>query len=247
MANWRFGLDMYMSSYMRAIVAPTCLKDGYTLARESIFFRLISYGADEKCFDNAEQFAKIASLPVKQCRIVWDICVEKEILVKTYEGYSAYQWLKTNGLLVNSKPKMCKVNEEIKCNEEERTLTPPLPDNNQSEEADNSKEEAETQRVIVHSNPIILQKKQVRRNVFLTDVELEKIKQSFPEEQVTLMLDHLSEWKTQKGKDNDMNYSDSEAIWRWVIRWYDTIYNKNKNKNISSEEISTFPSWVTGN
>lgn len=79
-------------------------------------------------------------------------------------------------------------------------------------------------------------KEQVRPNVRLSRKEIEELKKDYSDEQITRMLDKLSDYKQNTGR----NYSsDYQAIRKWV---YKILEEPEKKK----PEVIEFPDWVYG-
>lgn len=82
-------------------------------------------------------------------------------------------------------------------------------------------------------------KEQVRPNVRLSRKEIEELKKDYSDDQIARMLDKLSEYKTNNGR----NYaSDYQAIRKWV---YKTLDEKPKEKPVPDGVIE-FPDWIFG-
>lgn len=87
-------------------------------------------------------------------------------------------------------------------------------------------------------------KERVRPNVFLTRSEINDLKSRFTDSQITLMLDKLSEYKSESKR---YYASDFDAIERWVIKWLDGMTNNQSQKKASVyDEPFEVPSWLTG-
>lgn len=82
-------------------------------------------------------------------------------------------------------------------------------------------------------------KDQVRPNVRLSRKEIEELKKDYSDEQIARMLDKLSEYKANTGR----NYqSDYQAIRKWVYKTLDE-----KPREISGHpELVDFPDWIFG-
>lgn len=79
-------------------------------------------------------------------------------------------------------------------------------------------------------------KEQVRPNVRLSRKEIEELKKDYSDEEITRILDKLSDYKSSSGR----NYaSDYQAIRNWVCR---AIQEPTKKK----QEIVEFPDWIFG-
>lgn len=82
-------------------------------------------------------------------------------------------------------------------------------------------------------------KEQVRPNVRLSRNEIEELKKDYSDEQIARMLDKLSEYKTNTGR----NYSsDYQAIRKWV---YKTLDDSPKVQT-KTAEVFEFPDWIFG-
>lgn len=82
-------------------------------------------------------------------------------------------------------------------------------------------------------------KDQVRPNVRLSRNEIEELKKDYSDEQIARMLDKLSEYKTNTGR----NYSsDYQAIRKWV---YKTLDDSQKVQTRTAE-VFEFPDWIFG-
>lgn len=191
---WKCSCDLYFHPVMHEITKPIHARDGFMVARESIFFKLLSYCANENTFDSVEQFSRYSMLPLKQCQVVWDVCVGHNVLRKTERGYSAREWMCENGLLP------CAQNTPKRVKTAEASVYKSEPETTQNEA------------VLRNHSP----KTPVRPNVYLSREELAELHSQFTEEQVSMMLDKLSSFKTEK---NWRYRSDFDAINRWVIKW----------------------------
>jgi hypothetical protein len=79
-------------------------------------------------------------------------------------------------------------------------------------------------------------KEQVRPNVRLSRKEIEALKKDYSDDEITRMLDKLSDYKSNTGR----NYSsDYQAIRKWV---YKTLEEPEKKK----PEIIEYPDWIFG-
>lgn len=220
MRYWKCSCELYFHPVMREITKPIHPRDGFMVARESIFFKLLSLSANGNSFDCAEQFAGYTRMPDKQCQVVWDVCVANNVLRKDANGisFSAREWMSETGLLpcAQNAPKRAQTDEAIK----------------HTSEAQTSQKGA----VLCEELPRLGKppKVAVRPNVFLTEEELNTLREKFSEEQVTMMLDKLSAFKTDKG----WRYrSDYDAINRWVIKW---LGQEMGRREIERESVQSF-------
>lgn len=244
MGWWKCSVDLYASRIMHDIVQPIHPRDGFMPARESIFMRLLSFCASEHVFWDVKQFSRLTTMPIKQCQIVWDICVKHNVLRKTDNGYTAIDWLKENGLLetatkgTRGRPITRTQESDVSTAEQHKTETtqntPEIP--TQPHEPQTITQPIQTLRESPRNN--YSKKFPVRDNVFLLSSELEDLKEQYSDEEISLMLDRLSEYK----RTSNRNYkSDYQAIRRWVINWLKT----SQDKKIPITE-SEFPNWLTG-
>lgn len=91
--------------------------------------------------------------------------------------------------------------------------------------------------------PIDELKECVRPNVFLSRSEILDLKSRFTDDQVTLMLDKLSEYKATTGR---YYRSDFDAIERWVVRWMNDQQKQQAQPPQPKDAIIEYPSWLTG-
>lgn len=250
MSYWKCSAELYTTAILRAIVKPIHEKDGYMPARESIFFRLLSYCANNIQFEDAKDFSKATGLPIKQCQIVWDICIKQRVLRKARHGFSTEAWMIDYGLM--DKPII-----EIKAKGSDPEGIPEQGQDCDNSTQDESRSEVETP--VVNPNETINRteypepadvmptrngstKFAVRKNVFLSADELSELNRQFNAKQVDMMLDRLNEYKSTS---NRYYKSDYQAIKRWVIRWLIDEQKKASSAN-NSMPLEEFPSWVTG-
>lgn len=249
MGYWKCSSNLYMMPIMREINKPIHPRDGFMSARESIFFKLLSFCVDGHVFVDVKQFAKTTALPLKQCQIVWDICIKNTVLREVEDGYSVNGWLIEHNMLgiKANKNHVTSESSENDSKAEEIEQTQPV------------KQEAESKQVEEHNsmpkenNPNTVKnvrgdntKFQARPNVYLSYKELDELKAEFSDEEIALMLDRLSDYKTQS---NRYYASDYQAIRKWVIKWLDTnrvARHTKGNQKKSENENSNFPTWLTG-
>lgn len=239
MGYWKCSCDLYFHPVMKEITKPLHARDGFMVARESIFFKLLSYCANGHAFEGVEQFAKYAMLPARQCQAVWDVCVKRDVLRKTEDGYTATDWMSENGLLpcVQARPD-CVQN------------TPKL---NETRKADNYTPKAQSPQngAVLARESTNTARFPVRPNVYLSEAELAELHERFPSEQVTMMLDKLSAFKTER---NWRYRSDMDAIRRWVVKWLGQELAKRETDKdsvqkfyeASIQNIDGIPTWLNG-
>lgn len=232
MAYWKCSCDLYFHPVMKEITKPLHARDGFMVARESIFFKLLSYCANGHKFEDVNQFARYAMLPTKQCQAVWDVCLQQNVIRQSEGGYTATDWMSENGLLPNAQ------NTRFDAPKGEAGNNTPNPKTTQNG-AVLARESASTARF------------PVRQNVYLSDAELAELNERFPSEQVTMMLDKLSAFKTER---NWRYRSDMDAIRRWVIKWLGQELAKRETDKDSVQKFyeasiqntDNIPTWLNG-
>lgn len=232
MAYWKCSCELYFHPVMKEITKPLHARDGFMVARESIFFKLLSYCANGHTFDSAGQFARYAMLPEKQCQAVWDVCVENNVIRDSGCGYTATDWMSENGLLFSGEISRFGA---------------------QSEKAGNYTPNPEASQIgaVLVRKSASAPRFPVRPNVYLSNEELAELNERFPSEHVTMMLDKLSSFKTEK---NWKYRSDMDAIRRWVIKWLGQELAKRETYKDTVQEFyeasihneDGIPSWLNG-
>ena len=233
MGNISIGIDLFRMPIMYMISKAGDERAGHALLRESIFIRLLVFSSDGCRFQDAKQFAKVLGVPVNQAKLVWDVCVSEKILInETGSSYSAIKWMTKNQILPSSKTSGTGSVKSDKQDAEEQIC---VSTNENPEKGISEKEIAEP--VCQQQSHVRQIKEQVRPNVRLSRQEIEALKKSYSDEEISRMLDKLSEYKTNTGKSYSSDY---QAIIRWVCR---SIHERsNPVSNITSE----FPSWLYG-
>lgn len=228
MGNISIGIDLFRMPIMYMISKAGDERAGHALLRESIFIRLLVFSSDGCRFQDAKQFAKVLGVPVNQAKLVWDVCVSEKILInETGSSYSAIKWMTKNQILPSSKTSETGSVKSNKRDVEEQLYVVP---------SENS-EKGIVEPVCQQQSHVRQIKEQVRPNVRLSRQEIEALKKSYSDEEISRMLDKLSEYKTNTGKTYSSDY---QAIIRWVCR---SIHERgNPVSNITSE----FPSWLYG-
>lgn len=212
MSYWKCSTWFYLKPIMRVLSNQNPTSDLFTLARECVFFKLLNCCADNHEFENAESFSKLIGAPIKICETVWNICIENNVLRKTKNGYSVLEWMVDECIFESSSE------QGVVVKESEPEKPKPKPRKNAKED-----------------------KIAARPNVFLTESELKQLKEEFTDEQVTLMVDKLSDYKYQNPYKHYA--SDFDAIKRWVIKW---LKNGAYQKPKVFETHEEFPDWITG-
>lgn len=196
---WKFDSSILSSEIFYTLSKPTQKGDSAQKDRFYIFLLILTKSNEGMFFHSVTELQQSSRCTLKQCSIVWDICVQNNILVESDSGYSAFQWMKENGL----------IHDDVQ------------PKTQKEQKIDNSEI-----------------KEQVRPNVRLTRKELSKLKETFSDDQISKMLDKLSDYKSQNNK---YYSSDYDAIQRWVIGWMRD--DESKPKQAAKKPIE-FPKWV---
>lgn len=229
---WKLDTDFYMSKLMREVTRPTCERDGYAVARESILIRLLTMSANNRFFDSCKHFSRLTDLPIKQCQIVWDVCERLGVVRCGKDGYSALEWMHENNLTYQTQKKP----QPLVYSEEK-----PI-------------EKVDTKPVVVEKPKPVLSQEQpekpqdlvdwiyARPNVRLRRWEFDTLCARHTADEVSGILDTLADYKTRSHR----NYaSDFQAIERWVEK----SYMQKKEATIpffqTGKEFEA-PSWITG-
>lgn len=241
MGNWMCGCRVYYLPIMKEITAPIHPRDGFMLARESVFFRLLSFSAEGMKFDTASHFARYSALPDKQCEVVWDVCIKNNVLRKSGDSFTALPWMVETGLVKTAR-----------LSDDAQNVPRHVENKGGYSGASNPEETpqraAQAQKTAL---PTGRRKIAVRDNVFLTQTEIDTLKSRFPDEHLAMMLDKLNEYKTNNG----VRYrSDFDAFDRWLVRWLEKEILAKEGKEITNEyyekngavqhEGNKFPEWL---
>lgn len=249
MVAWNCGFEFYSSRIMYKIKDAGSNRAGHELLREAILFRLLTFCAKGDVFRDVKQFSRIADVPINQARMVWDVCIEEGILRESELGFSTNEWMIEGGMIsLQKKEDFLKANDKnVDLKEKNRTETKnsdltfvlsdkiELPKEKVPDKKDSSKENP-------LSRPINDIKEYFRPNVRLTRSEMAKLKESFSDEEVSRMLDILSDYKLNSGRSYP---SDFEAINRWVVKRI--FEEKNSGYQKPKFEAEELPDWVYGN
>lgn len=212
--------EFYASPIMDAVRNAGSTTSGASLMREAIFIHMLVMSSSGQSFNSHRHLAGITLTPVKQCELVWNLCIDKGVLKKKGEGYSAERWIGICGLFNTA------VNRD-------KTR----PERTETEELSSGQGDDENAHKTKNNAPIAQipdeVKEQVRPNVRLTRSEIELLKKDYNDEQITKMLDKLSEYKLNTGK---VYSSDYQAIRRWVYKAVETTDSKATQ--------TEFPDWV---
>ena len=191
--------------------------DSYYI-RELIFIKMLNYSSVNYIFADSAQVSKLLSLSKKQCDIVWDICISNNVLRQVEGGYSAFDWMNENKLI---------------CGENPVTRIVYLP--------------AKTETLVKEEKPKKTKeyKEAVRHNVWLTRSEINELRKEFTDEDITLMVDKLSDYKSYTNK---YYHSDYLVIRKWVVNWLNEQKARTSmmQKQSNSQVENNFPDWITG-
>lgn len=237
MGYWKCSCELYFHPVMRELQKQIHGRDGFMAARESIFFKLLSYCANGHQFESADQFSRFSCMPLKQCEVVWNICIEKNVLRRGTEGFTAIDWMSENNLLPEKTHKTPRLARQVT---EASVCTP-------------CHETTQNGAVLGKQTAIPMpRKRQVRNNVYLTDAELATLQKSFSDADLNEMLDYLSAYKLRSHR---FYRSDFDAINRWVIGWLrakqDGMPTDDENvaryykKRVEEQTQSELPDWMT--
>ena len=225
MSYWKCSRQVFFTPIMTILSKPLNRNDNQMLVRECIFLKLLSYCSDGYVFSDHEHATRVLDLPHIQCKRVWELCEEHNILRECPGGYSANDWMSEKGLLFCGK---IETKSKHQC---------------RSKNDSNDKTAKTTPQKQLFNDKRVVQdiKRAVRPNVFLRQDEIDSLRSRFSDEQINLMLDRLSSYKSQSQR----NYqSDMQAIERWVIKW---LSDSNHERETTSEKPQNdFPDWITG-
>jgi hypothetical protein len=237
MCAWDFSVNVYLLPVMRKIKDAGSSRAGHELLREAAFLRLLTFCARGDEFSDAKQFSRLASVPLNQANLIWDICLAEGVLRESEHGFSTRVWMGENDMMPiyiekQAKPKLVVTTKPTVTIETENDL--PV-------QAVSIKKEPSTDNYL--SKPINAIKEYVRPNVRLTRAEMESLNSQFSDAEVSKMLDILSDYKANSGRDYPSDY---QAIQRWVLK---RIYD-DRQRGVSTQSIiqaEPLPDWVYGN
>lgn len=260
----KISQDFFYSDICCSIRNLETKRAGLDLVREAIFLRLLISSADGRFFSSDEHF--IAQMGARnQAKLVWDYCLTNNILSQTEHGYTAIEWMIQRNLAdvpnmqnFTSLAHVSSQTHKTTYEGRKRAKTGKISQENAMPEGgpqpasetsadlsvfneDNRKSEnvPETQVTIKPKDEL---KECVRPNVFLSRSEILDLKSRFTDDQITLMLDKLSEYKTTT---NRLYKSDFDAIERWVIKWLNST-NTQQKQSMHKDANIEYPSWLTG-
>lgn len=70
---------------------------------EVVLLKLIMLSAEGINFIDKRDFIEKADAPKGTALLVWDFCLEKEILRQKENGFSAIEWLRESGMVIEEK------------------------------------------------------------------------------------------------------------------------------------------------
>lgn len=252
----RVGLDFLCLPIIYKVKKRQSSTDPMGDTRLAVFIKLMVYCGAGYSFVDAEHFASVTNSPQGQSGLVWDICMADGLLKANGAGFTLFDWMHDKGLLTPTTP--LTVNAEPK-----PAILPQKP----AQIAPRSVLEGEGVSVCPHAQksdlgakdaekkaspaPIAMQqapvfaetrnyKHAVRKNVFLSENEIDELKAKYSQEQIDKMLDLLSDYKIEKGRSYASDYA---AINRWTAK---RILDEEKAKEEKAKEDSEqiFPDWI---
>lgn len=237
MGGFESNADMYFLPIINMVHDAGDKRAGHDLLRESIFLRLLAYSASDYHFADSNHFAKVANVPDKQAELVWELCKKEGVLRPCNEGFSASMWLATQGRLVQNRP----VKTQIKAVRKDASpKAKPEPDSVQVVEV--KPVEPAKDNDLIETAPLAFEreiKEFVRPNVRLSRKEINSLKEQFSDEEIAKMLDKLSQYKTNSGRQYSSDY---QAILRWGYKALNESKIKESNKPVSFD----IPDWMLG-
>lgn len=247
--------EFYYSSVLRDVHELGTKRGGYEYAREAIFIRILSLCASGIELMNAKHLSTITGCPVNQCALVWDYCIQSNILSQTQNGYSAAYWLAQSGYSplrlksANLPPSAPFCPEQVKHTGEAET---PLKEGQipqaigiEEEPVDSAIEPPavpQTERARGDVKTQYRVKEAVRNNVYLDRDELNHLMSVLTEDELTKCLDLLSDWKG-KNRITDSNFNDFKQINKWVIDSVRRLKDRNQTnirQLVSNDEFDDF-------
>lgn len=102
---FKMGDDIMNTRVMRKVLKLTVKHDSGAIFRRVCLEDLFSASAMERAFDDVTDLAERLGYTLKQCQIVWDICIEEGVLRETKQGWNAYDWLLEEGFIGDWKSK----------------------------------------------------------------------------------------------------------------------------------------------
>lgn len=102
---FKMGEELMQSKIIYKIYQPQSTRDTAVARRFRCIIELFVASASEISFFDVNQLSKRINVSLKQCQIVWDICIEEGVLRETKQGWNAYDWLLEEGFIGDWKSK----------------------------------------------------------------------------------------------------------------------------------------------
>ncbi len=96
---FKMGADLMEQNVVYSVLKPISTRDNTKGNRFKCLIDLFIASASELGFHDVKHLSMRSGISVKQCQIVWDICIEENVLRETKRGWSAYAWLKEEGFV----------------------------------------------------------------------------------------------------------------------------------------------------
>lgn len=194
---------IYDSGIMHKVRTTGDTRSGHNLVREAIFMRMILLNV---VFVDADHVSTLTGGSVSQCKLVWDALTEAGVLSQVEGGFTLNGWIKSCGYF-DTKSKTA-------------TRSPRTRQNRAQDIETCNITGATTERCVSRLGDANDERQFVRQNVSFSKDEIKALRESFTDEQLTVMTDKLSEWKTQKAATgNPVKCSDFTLMNGWVARW----------------------------
>lgn len=190
-------------------------RGGLALVREAIFVHMLMLSECGTTFKNAKILSVMTDSPITQCEIVFTTAKRMGILTDDNGSFSAKQWLADNGFIVG--PARVSI-----------PASKPAQNDAQTAQACDYMPEPQT----VANGPQIAAntdvpkprslhprdgKVCVRPNVRLSNNEIDSLRATYSDIELSGIVDMLSEWKTSRGI---RNCNDFVQINKWVAEKY---------------------------
>lgn len=96
---FKMGADLMEQAVVYRVLKPVFKFDSTKNHRFKILIDLLIASASELGFHDVKHLSLRSGISVKQCQIVWDICIEENVLREGKRGWSAYEWLREEGFI----------------------------------------------------------------------------------------------------------------------------------------------------
>lgn len=206
MGWWKCSSEVFWSDVSNSIFAVRGRGEHEGCHRLYIFIQLLTISADNQRIQSQAELSYRTRTSERQCKIVWDVCIEKNVLRQDGSGWSAREWMEEQGLLPDTEISQNIARKTSSTRKASKTSSKP----------ENVKIDAQKSQISTSMREV---KEQVRPNVRLSRSEIEALKAQFTDEEISRMVDKLSEYKTNSGRTYTSDY---QAIQRWVINWLKT-------------------------